>query len=524
MTTDPSPALFIPLAQGLGVSGVVTWAIDLANAMAGRAWRVAIALHPETPGYAPIEPALHPGVGLHDLRHLPAFGTTGVDLSLVTRAYRDILDGLGWSPASPVLMLPTLEADCFGAAAALAASNADRLRLIGWQHSDTAFDAALMRTYEPALHRLVAVSDLIAVTLGDALPHRLSDVATIPCGVHPLDAVPARAPDATLEIVYTGRIEHEQKRVGALADLARRLTDRGVAFGLTLIGDGPASDEIDAALARFPTARRQLPTDRDGVRRVLAESDLFVLPSRYEGLSLSMLEAMACACAPVVTRVRSGAAQAITDGHDGLLIYASSNDPPALVGERLADAIAPLAGDRGRLDRLRAGALATARQRFSHVLHADRCEALFGAVLSEPPRPWPLDRPCAFSSAHAPAATNGTVPPDAAQRARAALRAFAEQHPGERLAVYGCGRHTLAIAAPLAEFAHLIDCVADDDPRRHAGTLWGWEIVPLSELAPRGLRHVLVSSWIHAGTMGERARDAALRPITIYPTPTPAPV
>ena len=65
--------------------------------------------------------------------------------------------------------------------------------------------------------------------------------------------------------------------------------------------------------------------------------DVFVLSSRYEGLPISMLEAMAAEVACVLTRV-GGIAEAVADGREGLLVPAAA--PEALawaIGQVLED-------------------------------------------------------------------------------------------------------------------------------------------------------------------------------------------
>ncbi len=60
---------------------------------------------------------------------------------------------------------------------------------------------------------------------------------------------------------------------------------------------------------------------------LLARCSLFVLPSRSEGISLTLLEAMACGLPTVATRV-GGNPEVVLDGETGLLV--PSDDPAAL--------------------------------------------------------------------------------------------------------------------------------------------------------------------------------------------------
>lgn len=497
--TDPmaKPPLLIPMPQGVGVNGVVSWALRLAGALASRGWPVGLMVHAEPAGHAPAGHAFPARVRAFDLRQMPTLGVAGQPLAPFVRAYRDALAELGWSPACPAIVLPNLDAGTFAIAAALSAAHGDHLRVVGWQHSDTAFDAALLTTYEPMLAAMVGVSRHITEQLRDRLPWRTGSVHNIPCGVEIADRLPRREP-GPIRLLYAGRLEHEQKRIGVLLRLATLLHERGVPHELRLVGDGPASAEVETHLATLPHATRLPPASRDQMHEHLRWADALVLASRYEGLSLSMLEAMAAGVVPIVTRVRSGAAEAVDDGVSGLLFDANGDDDA--VTHRFADAIERLSLDD--LSRLRSTTHARAAERYSIEAHADACERLFLDTIKNAPRWWPLDRACTF--AQSPTAS---VPPDAAQRAAEALAGI--EGP---IAIYGAGRHTLAIAGVLATAN--VNCVIDDDPKHHGTTLWGWPIVGIED-CPRDAV-VLVSSFMHHEAMSARCEAAGLRPIRLY--------
>jgi len=122
---------------------------------------------------------------------------------------------------------------------------------------------------------------------------------------------------------------------------ARRLVDDGVPVTFLAVGQGPLEDELrarrdDLALGdRF----RFLGYQADPVR-VLAAGDLFCLSSRYEGLPIALLEALAMGLPAVVTAV-GGVPAVVTDGVEGRLV--EPGDPAAL-----AAAIAALADPAAR--------------------------------------------------------------------------------------------------------------------------------------------------------------------------------
>jgi glycosyltransferase involved in cell wall biosynthesis len=77
---------------------------------------------------------------------------------------------------------------------------------------------------------------------------------------------------------------------------------------------------------------------REDIPQLLATCDLFVLPSLYEGLPLSVLEAMASR-KPVVASKVAGNDEAVVDGWTGMLV-------PPMDGTALAGAIETMLADQ----------------------------------------------------------------------------------------------------------------------------------------------------------------------------------
>lgn len=93
---------------------------------------------------------------------------------------------------------------------------------------------------------------------------------------------------------------------------------------------------------------------RDDVDRLLGAADLFVQPSRSEGLPLAVLEAMAAGLPVVATRV-GGMGEAVVDGETGILVEPGRPEALAAALRRLLGD-APLRGEMGRAARTRAEA------------------------------------------------------------------------------------------------------------------------------------------------------------------------
>lgn len=147
---------------------------------------------------------------------------------------------------------------------------------------------------------------------------------------------------------------------------------------LVILGEGSQRVALEARIAShgigaevaLPGARPQ-----EAVRDLLRQADLFVLPSRSEGMPLSLLEAMACGL-PCIASDVGGVART---GGDAIHLV-----PPEDVPE-LARSMAELAKDAGRRERIGADALGQARRHSSSAALARYERLLRGVVAGRHP-------------------------------------------------------------------------------------------------------------------------------------------
>jgi glycosyltransferase involved in cell wall biosynthesis len=128
------------------------------------------------------------------------------------------------------------------------------------------------------------------------------------------------SPDA-LVFGSVGRLSPMKNLRMALEAFARLLaSDFERALKLVFVGDGPSRAELEAHARKLGVAHDVVfPGFSDRPFDAFCGLDVFVLPSHNEGLSLSMLEAMACECPPVATAV-GGAAEVLNDARLGWLV------------------------------------------------------------------------------------------------------------------------------------------------------------------------------------------------------------
>ena len=127
---------------------------------------------------------------------------------------------------------------------------------------------------------------------------------------------------------------------------------------LVIIGEGPLRTSLEAQVQELDLGTVvSLPGRSITVDRVLAESAVFVLSSRYEGFPNVLLEAMVCGCACVATDCDSGPSDLLQ--HDALGLLVPVDDAIAL-----ADAITRVLDDAAYRSRLGEAARAST-QRFA---------------------------------------------------------------------------------------------------------------------------------------------------------------
>lgn len=149
-----------------------------------------------------------------------------------------------------------------------------------------------------------------------------------------------------LRIITVGRL-HTSKGYDVLLDALGQLQTGGVAFTLTMVGDGPDRQDLVDQAERLGLTPRVTFTGSLGETQIIDAmrlSDVFVLSSHAEPLGVVSMEAMSMEVATIATDA-GGVGEIITDGQDGKLV--PPGDAPAL-----ADAIRELAEDDSLRERL----------------------------------------------------------------------------------------------------------------------------------------------------------------------------
>jgi glycosyltransferase involved in cell wall biosynthesis len=173
---------------------------------------------------------------------------------------------------------------------------------------------------------------------------------------NPLPGAPAPSVDSgtanAIGFISVARLV-PQKGLDVLIDALPRLSGPAAAWPVTLVGDGPERDRLQAQVKDLGVSDQlRCLGFRSDPERFLADAAVFVLPSRFEGMPNALLEAMASGLAVIVTDASPGPLEVVEPGVSGMVV--PSDDPIAL-----AEAMESLAADPERCRRM--GAAARAR-------------------------------------------------------------------------------------------------------------------------------------------------------------------
>lgn len=176
-------------------------------------------------------------------------------------------------------------------------------------------------------------------------------------------------------LAVLGRLEPVKGQAYLLECLAL-LRDQGTDFRCVLIGDGPERDALVEQVARLQLTKHVwFAGFRDNVPAWLAAIDVLVMPSRWEGLPMALLEAMALG-KPIVAHAVGGIPDVVRDGQEGLLV--APHHP-----QQMMQALGRLLGDAALREQMGAKALSRVRAHYSAEALARAYEKLYQDAMTE---------------------------------------------------------------------------------------------------------------------------------------------
>lgn len=194
-------------------------------------------------------------------------------------------------------------------------------------HNDNKYHYDLVKKYaanndESDVSAVVCVSNLIQDISRQTAPQH-SCIKYIPIGAPVADEVAHLEANGELKVVYAGRIDEKQKRISDVAHAFCLAAAAVPGTSYTIYGDGPAVPAVQEILS---TSGKDLPVQFKGklksteVQAHLLQNQVFVLLSEYEGLPITLMEAMGCGLVSICTNMRSGISDVVTNNVEGFLI------------------------------------------------------------------------------------------------------------------------------------------------------------------------------------------------------------
>jgi glycosyltransferase involved in cell wall biosynthesis len=251
----------------------------------------------------------------------------------------------------------------------------------GTENNRGAFRIVLDRVTSGMVDRYVVPSKAV----GDVLSMREhiaeSKIHLIHYGINinthlPISSIPYAA--STTKIPMIGCVSRlvREKSHPVLLRALQLLKLTGVQFHTTIVGDGPERKNLEKLTHQFGL------TDvvswvgiQHDIPSWLAKFDIFVLPSAWEGLPISILEAMA-ARLPIVATAVGGTPEAVIDNQTGILVPSGDSDQLFQALHRLIFN-AYLRAQMGKAGRIRV------EENFSITMAADKTRNLYSQLLGQ---------------------------------------------------------------------------------------------------------------------------------------------
>lgn len=214
-------------------------------------------------------------------------------------------------------------------------------------------------------------------------------VTTIRNGINPERIAPGGARQrhfqAPLNCVAVGRL-FEQKNYPLLIDAVALLdTEVRKMLRVSIVGEGPAFPELQERIAsRGVQQAVELVGNRSDIPELLAESQVFLMSSAWEGLPISLLEATVTGLPFIATDV-GGCSEVAQLCGNGIIV-------PSGNAAAFAEALGTLFGDRERLHQLSAnavrnGSIFAIETAAAEHLRLYRQVLLAGEPIEQPPNP-----------------------------------------------------------------------------------------------------------------------------------------
>ncbi len=370
---EGGPSVAFVLPAGLTNGGVTTWALALSKRLNQNDHPSKLICHSAWPGRATFKSDDRSDIVYCDGL---AWGA-GID------AIRGFLPT--YSAVKAQIFIPNWSWGTYGTVSLMSLNEACDTRVIAFAHTDQDHYYQLLTYYEPIISKFVGVSDTICQRLRCLLPSRLDDICKLMYPVAVREESRRLDHKKSLTITYAGRIEQRQKRILDLIALADLLASKNGNYHFTIAGDGPQLAQLTGHFQKQEYSNISIEflglVAHERMTDLWAGSDISILFSEFEGMSISMLESMGQGCVPIVTDV-SGSKETIRHGHTGFIVAVGD------VGA-MAQIITELDADKARVARISNACILSVRDHHRFDTYDQQFVAIMQECMSGPSARWP---------------------------------------------------------------------------------------------------------------------------------------
>jgi glycosyltransferase involved in cell wall biosynthesis len=166
--------------------------------------------------------------------------------------------------------------------------------------------------YASLIDVFIAHNTSIYYELKKLLPQRNNEIHFIQHGVRIPTFEKKVNETQQLKIVFLAR-HHAFKGIYDLPEINELLLNKGVHVDWMILGDGPERNNLIKKVEHLANFHFQIPKTAEDVLEVLKRQDVFILPSRNDGLPVALLESMSVGCVPLIANFSEGIKKAVTE-------------------------------------------------------------------------------------------------------------------------------------------------------------------------------------------------------------------
>lgn len=242
------------------------------------------------------------------------------------------------------------------------------------------YNVDLSLKFHDVIDCFIAHSKYIYDTLKMRLPNRSEDIIYLPYGI-PQQSAPIRniRPERSLKMVFLGRHD-KAKGVYDLFKINNILKANNVHVNWVILGKGPETDTLQQQWQGTDNVQFFTPPVFSEVLQILADADVMVFPTKFEGFPVALLESMSQGCVPVVTDLPGGIQEIVEDGVTGFKCKIDSID-------EFAEKIIILHNNREKLYRMQLAAMEKVAVQFNAVEQSPKYQKIFKWVLESSNKP-----------------------------------------------------------------------------------------------------------------------------------------